>query len=71
MKRGVGDAASLPARAARGLGDQTEFMGQRAKKSRRREGAVRPYRKPTLVGSEESRKVNGSSLVKELGKLVP
>lgn len=46
-------------------------MGQRAKKSRSWEGVDRPYRKPTLVGSEESRKVNGSSLVKELGKLVP
>ena len=69
-------ALELPRRCclrgvARDLGDQVESMGRRAKKSRSREGIVRPYRKPTQVGSEESRKVNGSSLVKELGKLVP
>jgi hypothetical protein len=32
---------------------------------------IRPYRKPTLVGKENSLQVNERSSVKELGKLTP
>ena len=36
-----------------------------------RESTVRPYRKPTQVGAEKTRQVNGRTSVKELGKLTP
>ena len=35
------------------------------------EGAVRPYRKPTLVDWQNTAQVNGRTFAKELGNMTP
>ena|GEM_PF-2121253 len=58
--------------AGTSLSNQAEVIGPYAvKKSLSPDCLFRPYRKPTLVGRENSPKVNERPSVKELGKLTP
>ena len=58
----MGEAATSVKATGTGLGGREKPGGERA---------VRPYRKPTLVGGCKCTKVGERTFVKELGNLTP